>query len=106
MEATHKMNTDENYLLCPHVVKGVIFLVQLTKLGFIPSFVVNFLFGTGLATNSEQSPAPVEVSDISVTTLHEAKFHPSFFRLPATNRKVTPRSCNASKGNLLNVKKC
>lgn len=50
MEATHKMNTDENYLLCSRVVKGVIFLVQLIKLGFIPSFVVNFLFGIGLAT--------------------------------------------------------
>lgn len=106
MEATHKMKTDENYPLCLHVVKRVIFLVQLTKLSFIPTFVVNFLFGIGLATQSEQNPVPVEVSDTSVTTLHEAEFHPSFFRLSAANRKVTPRSCNASKGNLLNVKKC
>lgn len=50
MEATHKMKTDENYPLCLHVVKRVIFLVQLTKLSFIPTFVVNFLFGIGLAT--------------------------------------------------------
>lgn len=69
-------------------MKGVIFLVKLTKLCFIPSFVISFLFGVRLATYSRRNPAPVEVSDVSVTALSKAEFHPSFFRLPATKRKV------------------
>lgn len=88
MKSTYQTKTDENYLLCSRVLKGLIFLVKLTKLCFIPSFVIRFLFGV---RHSQRNPAPVEVSDIPVTALNEAEFHPSFFRLPATKKKVLLR---------------